>query len=410
VTDQVLFGAVDAERDWRPEGLAVLPAPEHPAAADAAVDELLLALAGPRDVVLGRAPLPAAQREVLAAAGLRAGHVVPSGTGPVEDRLLTGALRFDARARPYGVTRAVVAAAHAAGLRLDCADPALAARVNSKTWSNGLVRRLGLAGAGHPVRSVAQLRAAIAQIDAPVLVKDPYGAGGRGTVEVATRRALEALAADLDRQVAAGADVELLVQRRYERAADLSAHFHLGATTTFEGLRATGYRGGAFVGAGPLDPAAARWLDEHDYPELAAEVAAEVAAAGYRGPVCVDSMLTAETGLVAVVEINARVSLGLVSLALRRLSGEAVLRERSVPVLPWDDPYERIASGLADRGLLAEGGRPGFLPLTAGTLRPPRGRLLYAVLGDGDAPPEEALTRLLADLGLSAPRGGVRVG
>src|SRR6185503_6033917 len=120
-------------------------------------------------------------------------------------------------------------------------------------WSNDLVIRLGLPGAGVVVRSGAQLRAEVERLDgAGAVVKDPFGVAGRGSLTLTARGGLDAVVRHLDRQGGLGRRVELLVQLRYDVVAEVSSHAELGRDGRVHWLgwqvattRADGYPGSA---------------------------------------------------------------------------------------------------------------------------------------------------------------------
>ncbi|MEU9451478.1 hypothetical protein [Streptomyces sp. NPDC048277] len=419
----VRLGTFDAERRWRPEGLAALPTVRDIQGdrAVAAMDELLAAACGPEDLLVTGADVPRSYRTVLAAAGLPLRHrpapAVPDGAEGIgtEQRLLAAppAGLDGYRLAPYAVLPETAALVRNCGLRGRLPEIGAVRAVSSKTWSNMVVRAFGLPGAGTTVTSTAALRAEVVRIgDRPgdgtgaVLVKDPYGVAGRGTLAITSPRVLDSVARALERQVESGAAVELLVQPRYDAVADFSAHFDVlrGGGIGWHGVRLMRNATFSYAGSAPPGRALARRLDAGGYQETMRHVGAALAASGYHGPACVDSMLLRDGTVVPVLEINPRMSMGLIGLLLeRRLSGgegtgPAVrLGVRSVrPAVP--DPHQaftRLATALDDEDVLYRAGGTGVLPLSAGTLLYPRGRLYYAVVAE--SPEQDRLLRAALD-------------
>jgi hypothetical protein len=397
----IRLGTFDAERSWRPSGLATLPAVRSPDGdrVVAAMDELLAVLCGPDDLLITGSSLPDSFIGALAGAGiaLRYRPAPPAGTDDgthltVEQRLLhapPGDLAGYGLA-PYAVLPETASLIRVCGLRADPPDVDVVRRVSSKTWSNALVRTMGLRGAGTVARSVSELLAQVEQLGtATAVIKDPYGVAGRGTIAVSSPRMLRTVARVLQRQVDQGAAVELLVQPHYDRAADFSAQIHVpeDGEIRWHGIRLMQNAEFSYTGSRPTPAALEQRLAQAGYRELINGVGAAVAAEGYHGPVCVDSMLLCDGALVPVLEINPRVSMGLISLALeRRLAGPGTTARMSVRTLRLPEPstvsrvFDQLTAVLDERGALLRAGRPGLLPLTANTLRPPRGRLYYAVV------------------------------
>ena len=372
----VRFGSCDAEQQWRPADLARLPAlrDPHAEALTRAMDELQAVLCGPADVLLTARQPPAAFSEVMRASGFPARHLAVPGDPelPVEARLAEHGLPglAGAAAGPYAVLPGTGEAV--ARLGLAGALPALESvrRVNSKVWST----ELGLPGSGRIVTSVAELRMA-AQEFGSCVVKDPYGVSGLGNITVDSPARLDLVC---HRLTGTGERIELVLQPRYQRAADFAAHLTVTADggIDWHGIRQTLNDGPSYRGSAPPEAELLDRLERDGYRTTVESVAAAAAAEGYRGPMSVDSMTTTDGELIPVLEVNARLSPGMIAQQLG-----AALRLR---VLPITRPgfYERLVNVLDEAGLLAGAGRPGVLPLTASTLVPPRGWLFYAVLGE----------------------------
>ncbi|MFG2824428.1 hypothetical protein ACGFX4_33990 [Kitasatospora sp. NPDC048365] len=375
----VRFGSCDAEQRWRPSDLARLPALRDPHAEvlTRAMDELQAVLCGPEDVLLTARQPPEAFTEAMAAAGFPARHLAVPGDPdrPVEARLAEHGLPglAGAAAQPYAVLPGTREAAARLGLAGELPDPETVRRVNSKVWSTAL----GLPGSGRTVTSVDELHKAVEEFG-PCVVKDPYGVSGQGNITVDSPARLDMIGRHLAR---VPERIELVVQPRFERAADFAAHLTIAPDggTVWHGIRQILNDGHSYRGSAPPAPELVDRLERDGYRDTVEAVAAAAAGEGYRGPMSVDSMTTVDGGLVPLLEVNARLSPGMIA---QRLGARLRLR-----VLPVTRPgcYERLVTALDDAGLLARAGRPGVLPLAASTLVPPRGWLFYAVLGDAAA-------------------------
>ncbi|MFI5731745.1 hypothetical protein ACIA49_16595 [Kribbella sp. NPDC051587] len=360
----VRFGTFDAETWWRPDDLAQLPSVGGQDPAVDAMDELLLGFCAPNDLLITRYPI---HPDLLAGHAIRHLSVDEPGPGPVE-RYLGPDLVRDEPVAPYAV---LPDTARLVGASLPSSE--VVALVNSKTWSNELVIELGLPGAGRVVRSPEELVEAVTALEFRALVKDPYGVSGRALLEISTPGVLRAVERVLRKQ---DRRVELLVQEKLPKLHDFSGHLFLDqdGTAEFLGLQQMTNKGFRHLGSHRPPPAL---VDEGWYADSLAGVTDALTKAGYWGPVGVDAMLLRDGTVVPVLEINARQSLGLLTLHLdQRTELTAHLWQLELNVAP--------GKGIADvltafDGLLTTGDRPGVQVLNGSTLAAPGGRVYLAI-------------------------------
>ncbi len=360
----VRFGTFDAETWWRPAGLAELPSVGGRDPAVDAMDELLLGFCAPDDLLITRYPI---HPDILAGHSVRHLSVADPGPGPVE-RFIDPELVHGAEVVPYAV---LPDTSRLVGARLPPSE--VVAQVNSKTWSNGLVIELGLPGAGRVVRTPEELVTAVTELDFRALVKDPYGVSGRALIEISTPGVLRAVERVLRKQ---DRRVELLVQEKLPKLHDFSGHFllHRDGTADFLGLQQMTNKGFRHLGSHrpPAD-----LVDEGRYAESLAGVVDALAKAGYWGPVGVDAMLLADGTVIPVLEVNARQSLGLLTLHLdQRTDLTAHLWQLELNVAPGKGITDVLT---AFDGLLSTGDEPGVLVLNGSTLAAPGGRVYLAI-------------------------------
>ncbi|MFE4368277.1 hypothetical protein ACFRMN_08515 [Streptomyces sp. NPDC056835] len=400
------------------------------------MDEMLFGFTSPGDLLVTRGGLTPRHREALAAAGFDFEHrrlspFVADGDAAasvdepaveelmVRDQELVRAMTRHERALPFAVLPATQRLLAGMGKPSPVPSAQTVARINGKAWSTALAHRLGLPGAGHTVRSAAELEAAVTRTlavgDGAALVKDTYGVSGQGAVEVATPRACARLVRHVRRQAERGLRVEFVVQPRYARRADFSGHLRLERDGSWDylGLRNMTNDGYRHHASGPPTPGVTRTAERGEYTAVLDEVAKALAAEGYFGPVGVDSMLTESDGWVPLLEVNARSSLGLLSLHLDQRAAchglSAHLWQSDVSVEPGTG-VDELLRALSEDGLLyREGAGPGVLPLVGGSLRTTPGRLFCAAFcAPEQFPLFQARTRACAArAGVHVKRGGV---
>ncbi|KAA0109552.1 hypothetical protein CIW47_10810 [Mycolicibacterium sp. P1-5] len=391
------FGTFDAERYWRPSGLAQLPAVRTGGGtAVATMDEVLAAGCAPGDLLITRRALPPAVRQSLGEAGIVFDHLaaesVPSplpralNERGVERLMIDNLALSESAARyndvqPYAVLPDTVSLLTQWGRASDVPSVDVVARVNSKTWSNTLARTLGLPGCASVVRSVSELCSAAQEFGPSVVVKDPYGVSGRGALRVNSPGVLRAVQRVLSRQEGEGRTVELLVQPEFPKKCDFSGHLQVNrdGMSRFLGVQVMVNDGFRHLGSGPAGAELTDLLDRHGYRHVLADVGAALADEGYHGPIGVDSMVLEDNSLVPVLEINARRSLGLLAL----LAGHRVAQTglachlwQLELTLGADQSVDDVLAALRKARLLYAGGaRPGVLVLGGGSLSEPDGRL-----------------------------------
>ncbi|ONI77172.1 hypothetical protein ALI144C_34390 [Actinosynnema sp. ALI-1.44] len=369
------LGTFDAEKWWRPTDLATLPAISRAGADDAvaAMDELLAGFCAPADRLITRYPMAESVREGLESAGITFEHVTADEPGEPIERHVSPDLVAGFAVEPYAVL------AETTQLTESLPDNVVVAEVNSKTWSNALARSMDLPGTGVVVRSVAELSAAVTQFPSTV-VKDPYGVSGRGALVVESPGVLRAIERTLVKQ---DKRIELLVQQKYDVQRDFSAHAVVDPDGTWRhlGIQVMTNRGLRHMGSSPPSPEFIDYLWERSYYGVIDTVAGRLAAAGYHGPFGVDSMLMWDGTLVPVLEINARQSLGLLSLVLHERAAKQGLAAHLCQLeltIPPGGGISAVCEALAE--LRYTGGeREGVLVLNGSRLTEPGGRFYFAL-------------------------------
>ncbi|QOL15827.1 hypothetical protein [Dickeya dianthicola] len=392
------FGSFDAERYWRPENRVNLPAITDAQGMRiiAEMDQLLSIRCRPDDILMARTPFDPALRAVLADADIRfSEHPIPSCPTQQTEQILLDQVSpppADYTLMPYAVTDAVGALQRRWQSTSPLPDAENVSRLSSKTWSNQWVRAHQLPGDAEVITDVAQLRGyASGCSDGGFIIKDPYGVAGRGAIHITSPSILENICRHLDKQVATGKMLELLVQPFFPRLSDFSAHLAIGTTGSIEwlGLRQMQNNGLTYNGSGALSSSLTQRLTAEHYQDRVIELAADMAREGYFGPICIDAMLLNDNRIIPVLEVNPRVSMGLLSLLLEKKFAPELgvdLCVRSLKTTSSTDFMPRFLTQLARQDLLAHRDHPGILPLSSATVLSPRGRLYFARVYRKDKP------------------------
>ncbi|HEV2763151.1 MAG TPA: hypothetical protein VGV38_09160 [Pyrinomonadaceae bacterium] len=222
---------------------------------------------------------------------------------------------------PWGWTPSAAAAGERAGARVRPVPFEIVARVNSKLWSHALEVELGTA---NPLAALAEsfdaLRAAVARAcprpGDKWVIKSPHGFAARERVLGRGPTVEGPQAKWAERRLARGETLIfqpwLEVVREYGVVAEISA----GGEFVLHGFSDL-QTNGAGTGTGYLlaRPPAPRRAEELE--SIARRVGARLHAEGYWGPFGVDALEHAG-GLHALLEVNARYTMGFVALAVER--------------------------------------------------------------------------------------------
>ncbi|MFJ6215755.1 ATP-grasp domain-containing protein [Streptomyces sp. NPDC092296] len=439
----VLLGNFEVEEAWSAEELTL---PRFSADSGAAVvnrmDEFTLLLAGEQDhVVLKSAPDPA-YLAYLTALGLQLPqiHAVAEHCRRPERTVTLDALddpellerlgslgRSGARLLPHGTSAAEKRLAERAGLPLATPGAELCKRVNSKIYSRRLAEQLGLRLApGWACETLDELAQAFEHArkllgeGRRTVVKEAFGVSGKGITMLDSERRMDRILTMVAAQARrSGRDrIAFVVEEWVENLGDLNYQFTVGkdGSVHFDFVKQALTEGGVHKGhrfpARLTDPQSAAIV------EVATLLGPLLAADGYHGVVGVDALLTADGGVLPVVEINARNNMSTYQARLQEelLGPDQVALARHYPLrLDAELGFDRLRTVLD--GLVLD--RPGgtgllvnnFATVNAGRdLRPGEsfdGRL-YAMVVAGSAAElteiDEGVSARLAAEGVAGAR------
>jgi hypothetical protein len=212
---------------------------------------------------------------------------------------------------------------------------------------------------------------------------------------VEAHRILQRIARFVSAQAESGKRVRFVVEPYLRKHSDFSCQFRIEddgrvAVISVQKLDNNGLAFGASHSAGPEF---LRRLESERYFELITRTGTLLYADGYRGDVCVDSMILENGELAPLVEINARKSMSLIKNAidhrLKKMHQLVCLTYVSA-VNNHTTDFPGLLDLLERDGLLfSTGCDMGILPLTCGTMysalssdleKPVRGRLYVATI------------------------------
>jgi hypothetical protein len=179
----------------------------------------------------------------------------------------------------------------------------------------------------------------------------------------------------------------MIIEPFLERAFDFSVYLDIDGNgdTRLVGFQEVIVNGFCWSAVMPMTPRHEAEACTPRYMAVINEVCRALYQDGYTGPVCIDSMALAHGGVVPVVEVNARLSLGRMNHQLGTVLA-AHRRHSYFSMLRTSLDRERIGELLnalaADRNLYGDS-EDGIIPLSSNTLcarlKPGPGRLYFSV-------------------------------
>jgi len=162
-----------------------------------------------------------------------------------------------------------------------------------------------------------------------VLIKEAFGVSGHGSVLIDGKKALERICRYIENKEKTGGKAAFVVEPFLTKTVDFSCHFSINVNGEINlfGVQRMRNQGFCFNKVEPAEDSLINLLDNQGYFEVVEKIAETLFNDGYYGPVCLDSMLTTD-GIVQIVEINARKSMGLINLSFNAHLGNPT--ERSV--------------------------------------------------------------------------------
>ncbi|PUA36331.1 hypothetical protein C8Z91_23210 [Paenibacillus elgii] len=432
---KTVMGTFDPETRWRDSLLSMLPRIPDPERDRIVLcmDELLFPLCGPDDILVTRCRIDDALLDYFDKLGVSFHHhsVVDLTSPEAEEALRSqdfASCIFKLAPRdgipgsntdkpyvlsPYAVTEEAQEYAGKVAFANPLPDLAVVKRVNSKLYHHRLLEDTGLRTYGTPAMSVEDVEQYGTELlsKGAFLIKDPFGVSGKGNLLIESPSLLKRIVSYLRKQEEAGSQTLFLLEPLLPKAADFSSQWLLepDGTRQLISVQRMMNRQQNYGGSVTAEAAFVNSLEQKGYFSMLEAALHELYLDGYFGYVCFDSMLLEDGELVPIVEINARMSMGLINAHLDGLLAgwnlKGWLTYLSV-ALPDKFRFERLLQTLEDEQLLFTPLRQsGIMPLSSGTLTvnggpgarsnaKPKGRLYVSVIGQTEEAREETLGRL----------------
>ena len=225
----------------------------------------------------------------------------------------------ESRIEPFAVTARLAAYFTSTGERWPFPQLETIARVNSKRWSHEVRRafmRIEAAWASTASQVDSAARMLLSQ--GPIVIKEDFGVSGKGNCVVREPSQLRSLVRLIEQQERQGRRGGFVVEPLLDKLTDFSGHFtvHEDGRTSFDGFRQMLNVGHRYVASFALPDHIQRRLQAGSYLREADVVLSALVKERYFGPVCIDGLMLCDGSAISTLEVNARMSMGRLSLAL----------------------------------------------------------------------------------------------
>jgi hypothetical protein len=407
ISSRLLVGGFSAEEEWGGADRIQLspwrPSVESTSDVAAGMSELLGLLSDSRDRVGVLVPPDDALAETYG----RLGSDVHWTLCPVYAH---GIASEHARARiqPFAVTARLAAYFTSSGQRWPFPKFQTIARVNSKCWSNEVrsaFMRIDAASASTASQVDSAARTLLSQ--GPIVIKEDFGVSGKGNCVVRELSQLRSLVRLIELQERQDKRGGFVIEPLLDKLIDFSGHFtvHEDGRTHFDGFRQMLNVGHRYVASFALPDPIQRRLQAGSYFREVDIVLGALIKERYFGPVCIDGLMLCDGSVISTLEVNARTSMGRLSLALDDKAMRHDLQSllftmrvraglRQSDSAQEDRLFASVLTELDRRRVLYERGASGRFLLLGGSTTSQRWYGGYFF--DADADPARDFTELLA--------------
>jgi len=244
---------------------------------------------------------------------------------------------------PYAVTYFEEEISLKSGCPLIGATGDITAMVNSKVSARILAEELGLpVTEGYICYTVEEVKAAVNHLKKnpgvnSIVVKEAYGASGKGLFIVHSEKEYQLLMTILDRKSNRNKKVELIVERWYDTLMDLNYQIYIDKFGNIHYIppKRQINNGSVYIGSEfPIIDELTSYQKNY-YEECAKRIGYKLWQKGYYGFASIDSIITRNGKIIPIVEINGRFSLSTyISFIPEMLGNDKIYRNRYYNLKP----------------------------------------------------------------------------
>ncbi|MEJ2069843.1 MAG: hypothetical protein P8X65_08575 [Syntrophobacterales bacterium] len=258
------------------------------------------------------------------------------------------------------------------GLKKSFTDIEIVKKVNSKLYSYTITENLFGYTLGSIVESSDELRSTGSSLlnNGPFLLKDLFGVSGIGNILIESANRLELMVRQCKKQEKTGKRTQFLIQPLLKKEVDFSCHLEVkcNGAVNFLSVQIMSNKGFSFSGIKTAKDELIRFLESSDYFDCIRKIGRRLFEDGYHGFVCIDSMILQDGGIVPILEINARKSMGLINYQINQFFS---LYSKTVEMISLDlrvpktIEFEQLLNEMRRENILfSNNSALGIIPLT----------------------------------------------
>lgn len=389
------YGEFNVEKYWRDEKLAKLPEITDNQVENIikAMDELLFVFCSEKDTLLTRFKIDPVQKEYLNDLGFlfASNNIDLSNDVTKEEQnrnicqiLLEKYLELSSKElikknsviSTFAVLPESKEVSQKYGFLSDFPEINIIKKVNSKIYSSELNKSLNSKFPFEIVHSSKELYEKGLEYlnDLPIIVKDPFGVAGKGSLVISNDGILRRIANYISSQEKAGKSVEFIIESFLDKDRDFSCQLFIYKSGSFDilSIHETINIGNSYRSSYTPTKKFIKFIREKGYFSIIEKAAAQLCKDGYYGDVCIDSMILKNGDIVPIVEINARKSMSFIKHNVDKFIMNSKLKCDLTflnVTFSANVSYEQIMNQMEKEALLFKHGmKKGVIPLSPNAL------------------------------------------
>jgi len=278
---------------------------------------------------------------------------------------------------PYAVTKMEEQIASNCGLKLPISNSDINRKINDKVFNRSIANSLAFPVCkGKVCRSVEEISREYNKLtkNTPyfekIVIKEPYGASGKGLYIVENEHNLKIILRSLERIQKKDSNSQWLVEGWYSKKADINYQLYISPQGDIEvfSIKNQVLRGTVYLGS--KTPSDLNEETKNKYIIFGNKIGKDLYNMGYYGVAGIDSIILDDYTIIPIIEINGRFTLSTYISFVDRIFGKAKMLTRYFRVTSKSSfDYKSLCKLLENEGIhYSKASNEGVLVYTSGTL------------------------------------------